>query len=119
MEYRTLGRSGLKVSTLTLGTMTFGGTGPFAGVGNSDLAEARRMIDMCIDAGDCVLTITDDGRGSPPPHGPRGKSFGLIGMRERARMLGGSVSVRTAEGEGFTLIVTLPLEGVQHEETQP
>jgi aryl-alcohol dehydrogenase-like predicted oxidoreductase len=31
--------------------MTFGGTGPFAAVGNSDLAEARRMIDMCIDAG--------------------------------------------------------------------
>jgi PAS domain S-box-containing protein len=83
-------------------------------------ADATRVtLDMCIDAGDCVLTITDDGRGSPPPHGPRGKSFGLIGMRERARMLGGSVSVRTAEGEGFTLIVTLPLEGVQHEETQP
>ncbi|TGV81340.1 aldo/keto reductase, partial [Mesorhizobium sp. M2D.F.Ca.ET.145.01.1.1] len=39
MEYRTLGRSGLKVSTLTLGTMTFGGAGPFAAVGNSDLAE--------------------------------------------------------------------------------
>jgi aryl-alcohol dehydrogenase-like predicted oxidoreductase len=51
MEYRTLGRSGLKVSTLTLGTMTFGGTGPFAAVGNSDLTEAKRMIDMCIDAG--------------------------------------------------------------------
>ena len=51
MEYRTLGRSGLKVSTLTLGTMTFGGAGPFAAVGNSDLAEAKRMIDMCIDAG--------------------------------------------------------------------
>jgi len=51
MEYRALGRSGLKVSTLTLGTMTFGGTGPFAAVGNSDLAEAKRMIDMCIDAG--------------------------------------------------------------------
>ncbi|UVK53379.1 aldo/keto reductase [Mesorhizobium sp. AR02] len=51
MEYRTLGRSGLKVSTLTLGTMTFGGAGPFAAVGNSDLTEAKRMIDMCIDAG--------------------------------------------------------------------
>ncbi|RWC07313.1 MAG: aldo/keto reductase [Mesorhizobium sp.] len=51
MEYRTLGRSGLKVSTLTLGTMTFGGTGPFAAVGNSDLSEARRIIDTCIDAG--------------------------------------------------------------------
>ncbi|TIV23014.1 MAG: aldo/keto reductase, partial [Mesorhizobium sp.] len=43
MEYRTLGRSGLKVSTLTLGTMTFGGTGPFAAVGNSDLSEAKRI----------------------------------------------------------------------------
>jgi aryl-alcohol dehydrogenase-like predicted oxidoreductase len=51
MEYRTLGRSGLKVSTLTLGTMTFGGTGPFAAVGNSDLSEARRIIDTCIDTG--------------------------------------------------------------------
>lgn len=29
MEYRTLGRSGLKVSTLTMGTMTFGGAGAF------------------------------------------------------------------------------------------
>src|SRR5262249_39402354 len=51
MEYRTLGRSGLKVSTLTLGTMTFGGKGPFAAVGNSDLSEAERIIDTCIDAG--------------------------------------------------------------------
>ncbi len=30
MEYRTLGRSGLKVSTLTMGTMTFGGAGAFS-----------------------------------------------------------------------------------------
>ena len=51
MEYRTLGRSGLKVSTLTLGTMTFGGAGPFAAVGNSDVSEASRIIDTCIDAG--------------------------------------------------------------------
>ena len=33
MEYRTLGRSGLKISVLTMGTMTFGGTGDFASVG--------------------------------------------------------------------------------------
>ncbi|MDW6021538.1 aldo/keto reductase [Mesorhizobium sp. BAC0120] len=51
MEYRTLGRSGLKVSTLTMGTMTFGGGGPFAKVGNTDLAEARRLIDLCVDSG--------------------------------------------------------------------
>jgi aryl-alcohol dehydrogenase-like predicted oxidoreductase len=51
MEYRTLGRSGLKISTLTMGTMTFGGQGAFAKVGNTDLAEARRQIDLCLDAG--------------------------------------------------------------------
>jgi len=51
MEYRLLGRSGLKVSTLTLGTMTMGGKGKFAKVGNIGLDEARRQIDMCIDAG--------------------------------------------------------------------
>jgi len=48
MEYRLLGRSGLKVSTLTMGTMTFGGNPK---VGNTDLKEAQRQIDMCLEAG--------------------------------------------------------------------
>ncbi len=51
MEYRLLGRSGLKVSVLTLGTMTFGGKGPFAKVGATDAEGARRMVDLCLDAG--------------------------------------------------------------------
>lgn len=51
MEYRQLGRSGLRVSVLTLGTMTFGGRGPFSKVGATDVVGARRQIDMCIDAG--------------------------------------------------------------------
>ena len=51
MEYRTLGRSGLKVSVMTMGTMTFGGGEPFSKVGNTGLAEARRLIDLCIDSG--------------------------------------------------------------------
>ena len=51
MEYRYLGRSGLRVSTLTMGTMTFGGGGDFAKVGASDLGEARRLIDLCLDGG--------------------------------------------------------------------
>lgn len=51
MEYRQLGRSGLKVSSLTLGTMTFGGQGPMARVGDVDVSEARRMIDRALDAG--------------------------------------------------------------------
>lgn len=59
MEYRLLGRSGLKVSTLILGTMTFGGKGNFAKVGNAGLAEARRQIDMSLDAGVNMLDTAD------------------------------------------------------------
>jgi aryl-alcohol dehydrogenase-like predicted oxidoreductase len=51
MEYRTLGHSGLKVSVLTMGTFTFGGTGPFAMVGQQGVQDARRLVDLCIDAG--------------------------------------------------------------------
>ena len=48
MEYRSLGRSGLKVSVLTMGTMTFGGSEK---VGNTDQANANRQIDLCLDHG--------------------------------------------------------------------
>ena len=51
MEYRSLGQSGLKVSVLALGTMTFGGIGKFNAVGSTDMVGARRQIDMCLDAG--------------------------------------------------------------------
>ena len=51
MEYRQLGHSGLRVSALTLGTMTFGGAGHWARVGDTDLADATRQIDICIDRG--------------------------------------------------------------------
>ena len=59
MEYRQLGRSGLKVSTVTLGTMTMGGKGKFASVGEVGLDEARRQIDMCIDAGVNLIDTAD------------------------------------------------------------
>ncbi|MCR6671436.1 aldo/keto reductase [Devosia ginsengisoli] len=48
MEYRYLGRSGLKVSVLTMGTMTFGGSEK---VGHTEQADATRQIDLCLDAG--------------------------------------------------------------------
>jgi aryl-alcohol dehydrogenase-like predicted oxidoreductase len=51
MHYRQLGRSGLRVSVLTLGTMTFGGAGQFQKVGSTDVAGAERQLDLCIDAG--------------------------------------------------------------------
>jgi aryl-alcohol dehydrogenase-like predicted oxidoreductase len=51
MDYRQLGSSGLRVSALTLGTMTFGGTGNFAAVGSTDVAGATGQIDLCLDRG--------------------------------------------------------------------
>jgi aryl-alcohol dehydrogenase-like predicted oxidoreductase len=51
MQYRQLGRSGLRVSVLAMGTATFGATGDLAAWGETDLAGARRQIDICLDAG--------------------------------------------------------------------
>ncbi len=48
MDYRLLGRSGLKVSSLSIGTATFGGNGLW---GNTDTKEAQRQIDLCLDHG--------------------------------------------------------------------
>ena len=52
MEYRILGGSGLKVSALSFGTGTFGGGSEFFKAwGSTDVAEARRLLDICFEAG--------------------------------------------------------------------
>jgi len=52
MNYRQLGGSGLKVPELTLGTGTFGGSTPFFSAwGATDVAEATRLVDICLEAG--------------------------------------------------------------------
>jgi aryl-alcohol dehydrogenase-like predicted oxidoreductase len=59
MHYRQLGSSGLRVSALTLGTMTFGGRDNFANVGSTDVAGAKRQIDLCLDAGVNLIDTAD------------------------------------------------------------
>ena len=57
MEYRQLGGSGFKVPVLSLGTGTFGGSGAlFQAWGSTDVAQATRLVDVCLDAG---LTMFD------------------------------------------------------------
>jgi aryl-alcohol dehydrogenase-like predicted oxidoreductase len=60
MEYRRLGASGMTVPLLSLGAGTFGGTGEFFGAwGSNDVAEARRMVDLCLDAGVTLFDTAD------------------------------------------------------------
>lgn len=60
MEYRHLGASGFKVPVLSFGTGTFGGKGEFFEAwGTSDVADARRLIDICFDAGVTMFDTAD------------------------------------------------------------
>jgi aryl-alcohol dehydrogenase-like predicted oxidoreductase len=60
MEYRTLGRSGLKVPALSFGAGTFGGQGPlFSAWGDTDIAGARRIVDIALDAGMTLFDSAD------------------------------------------------------------
>ncbi len=60
MEFRTLGRSGLKVPVLSFGTGTFGGGNEFFEAwGSSDVKEATRLVDICLEAGVNLFDTAD------------------------------------------------------------
>lgn len=60
MEYRQLGRSGFKVPVLSFGTATFGGKGEFFNAwGDTDVKEASRLIDICLDHGVTLFDTAD------------------------------------------------------------
>jgi aryl-alcohol dehydrogenase-like predicted oxidoreductase len=60
MEFRTLGRSGLKVPVLSLGTATFGGGSEvFRAIGESSVTEATRLVDICLEAGVNMFDTAD------------------------------------------------------------
>jgi PAS domain S-box-containing protein len=66
-------------------------------------------VRLTLEAGMLCLTISDDGCGFVPPTG-RPSSFGLVGMRERVLMLGGSLQLDSQLGEGTTLSASIPFE---------
>ncbi|MFO1130387.1 MAG: aldo/keto reductase, partial [Hyphomicrobiales bacterium] len=60
MEYRVLGSSGFSVPVLSFGTGTFGGNHPFFGKwGSSDVKEATRLVDLCLEAGVNMFDTAD------------------------------------------------------------
>jgi len=66
--------------------------------------------------GSAILTVVDDGVGFlPKKHKPAGGSgMGLIGMRERAAIMGGILSVESEPGKGTIVIVNVPEQGPQN-----
>jgi signal transduction histidine kinase len=63
-------------------------------------------------AGDVIeLDIHDDGHGFDPAHPTRPGAFGLRGMQERAQLLGGTLTIESAPGQGTTVRARLPIQG--------
>ncbi|SDO36866.1 PAS domain S-box-containing protein [Pseudomonas jinjuensis] len=65
---------------------------------------------LTVEGDELCLRISDDGRGFDPAQVRQGGSFGLVGMRERVLMLGGSLQIDSQPGEGTTLWVRVPLD---------
>jgi len=62
--------------------------------------------------GNLELKVTDDGRGITVQEIQSPRSIGLLGMKERALLLGGKVDIRGSPGVGTTLMLTMPLNGI-------
>ena len=79
-------------------------------------ARARRAwVELDVTRDSVELSVKDDGRGFEPERLPElaltGEGFGLTGMRERAKLLGGTLRLETAPGRGTRVEVTVPLGG--------
>jgi signal transduction histidine kinase len=67
------------------------------------------VVEVCGDADSVRLTVQDDGARAGQ-HEPVG--FGLVGMTERAALLGGTLEAGPAAGQGWTVTAVLPRDGV-------
>ncbi|MBI4923241.1 MAG: aldo/keto reductase [Devosia nanyangense] len=92
MDYRLLGRSGLKVSSLAIGTVTFGNDGVW---GETDLKDAQRQIDLCLDHGVNLIdtaNVYNDGKSE--------SMIGEVLTADRRERLLISTKVRFPTGKG-------------------
>jgi signal transduction histidine kinase len=76
-------------------------------------AHATRVsVRLAAEEGDALLVISDDGIGLRDDPTTSRDALGLVGMRERAALLGGSVAASGAPGNGTTVVARLPLRAV-------
>ena len=82
-------------------------------------AHASRVeLSLRADVDNCVLRVGDNGIGVSSMPTANGKSFGLLGVRERAAALGGRVWIDSMPENGFVLTVVLPREAVREKASQ-
>lgn len=79
----------------------------------TNVARHARAKNVCLTL-DClngrvILTITDDGVGLDPQKAGNKKTLGLLGMKERALMMGGELEITNGENNGLQLVVNVPL----------
>lgn len=73
-------------------------------------AEAEAVaVSLRLDPAAVCLTVTDDGRGMDPERAAERRTLGLLGMRERARTLGGTLDLRSGPGRGTVVEGTFPI----------
>lgn len=65
---------------------------------------------MRVQDGRLFVRVADDGRGCDPAAPREARSFGILGIRERALSLGGTVRFESEPGHGMTVVIDLPLE---------
>ena len=70
---------------------------------------AHVVVEVKSEGGEIQLSISDDGRGFSPAVSQE-SGLGILGMRERAQILGGSLQVTSAEGSGTRVTLTVPFE---------
>ncbi|HEX3560655.1 MAG TPA: two-component regulator propeller domain-containing protein [Pyrinomonadaceae bacterium] len=83
---------------------------------NNAVRHARAQtisVQLSFDTGSVRLSVSDDGRGFDPGNHSNGSDghFGIVGMRERAEEVGGSVNIESGPGEGSEVSVSIPVEG--------
>jgi signal transduction histidine kinase len=79
-------------------------------------AQATRVgVAMKEEDGMFVLTVTDNGRGITDAEVYRRESLGILGMRERSHLIGGSLDIVGLKGAGTTLCLRVPLGGSEPE----
>jgi signal transduction histidine kinase len=75
-------------------------------------AQATRVdIKMNEENGDLILSISDNGKGISENEKSKQQSLGILGMRERAHLIGGEIDINGVEGKGTVVIVRVPISG--------